>query len=55
MVDKSDDDDSSESSDEEQTEVFTAKEYKKYLKSIPAEVLKRFGKLQPRKICQLQQ
>ena len=41
MVDKSDDDDSSESSDEEQTEVFTAKEYKKYLKSIPAEYLKR--------------
>ena len=41
MVDKSDDDDSSESSDEEQTEIFTLKEYKKYLKSIPAKYLKR--------------
>ena len=38
MVNTSDDDSSSESSDEE---VFTAKEYKKFLKTMPAEYLKR--------------
>lgn len=39
MVDKSDDD--SSENDEETTEIFTARQYKKYLKSIPAEYLKR--------------